>query len=455
VEKNIILNTDSYKYSMYNQYPQNYRYVYSYIESRGSFWPNTVFFGLQGFIKEYLLGQQVTKDKIDEAESYILPHGLPFYREGWEYILNNHGGKLPIQIKAISEGTILPTKNVLVTIENTDPQCGWLTTHLETPLLRAVWYPTTVATNSYEAKKIILKYLRKNGSEESIDFKLHDFGARGVSSCESSEIGGAAHLVNFKGTDTISSLRYLRRNYHENVAGFSIPAMEHSTVTSWGREGEVDAYDNMLNNYAKPNSILACVSDSYNIYDACKIWGTVLKDKVVKSGAKVVIRPDSGFPPEVVMRCIHILDEYFGHTLNSKGYKVLTYVSVIQGDGIDHEIIEQILNRLDASGYSSDNVNFGQGGGLLQLVGRDTMKFALKCSAIDVNGVWRDVYKEPITDFGKKSKKGRVTLYKNGNHYISDLKGRNDIEEVLRTVFLNGDLIVDDTLSDIRKRASL
>jgi len=453
---NIILNTDSYKYSMPNQYPKNTSYVYSYIESRGSFWNSAVFFGLQGFIKEYLIDQQVTKDKIDEAESFIVDHGLPFYREGWEYILNNHNGVLPVRIKAVPEGSVIPNKNVLVTIENTDPKCWWLTTHLETSLLRAVWYPTTVCTNSYEAKKIILKYLIKNGDENTIDYKLHDFGARGVSSYESSEIGGSAHLVNFKGTDTISALRYLRKNYNERIAGHSIPAMEHSTVTSWTRQNELNAYDNMLNNYASPNSILACVSDSYDIYNACKMWGTELKDKVINSGAKVVIRPDSGFPPEVVMRCVHILDEHFGHTLNSKGYKVLNHVSVIQGDGIDHEIIHQILNRLDESGFSSDNIAFGWGGGLLQVLNRDTMKFALKCSAICVDGQWRDVYKEPITDFGKKSKKGRVTLYKNGDSYISDIEGsRNDLEVALNTVFENGVLCKEYSLEEIRQRASI
>lgn len=452
---NIILNTDSYKYSMHNQYPKQYKHVYSYIESRGGFWPTTVFFGLQGYIKKYLVGQQVTKDKIDEAESYILEHGLPFYREGWEHILNTHSGRLPIKIKAVPEGSIIPSKNVLLTIENTDPNCGWLTTHLETSLLRAVWYPTTVATNSYEAKKIILKYLKMNGDENTIHFKLHDFGSRGVSSLESSEIGGAAHLVNFKGTDTIAALKYLRSYYHEHVAGFSIPAMEHSTVTSWGRENEVESYDNMLNCYAKSNSILACVSDSYDIYNACKLWGTTLKDKVINSGAKIVIRPDSGHPPEVVMKCIRILEEYFGHSLNSKGYKVLNHVSIIQGDGIDHEIIEQILNRLNTAHYSSDNITFGWGGGLLQSVNRDTMKFALKCSAIDVNGTWRDVYKEPITDYGKKSKRGRVTLYKKDDVYLSDIEGQTNMNEFLEPVFVNGDLMIDQTFNSIRERASL
>lgn len=234
MQHNIILNSDSYKYSMPQQYPAGTEYVYSYIESRGGAWPETVFFGLQAYIKEYLL-RPVTWDDINEAEAIITAHGEPFYREGWEHILRQHGGYLPVRIRAVPEGTRVPIKNVLLTIENTDPRCWWLTTFLETSLLRAVWYPTTVATNSYESRKIILEYLERTGDPGLIDFKLHDFGARGVSSEESAGLGGAAHLVNFQGTDTVSALVAARRYYGADLAGFSIPASEHSIATSFGR----------------------------------------------------------------------------------------------------------------------------------------------------------------------------------------------------------------------------
>jgi len=286
---NLILNSDSYKYSQWNQYPPGTEYVYSYIESRGGVWPSTVFFGLQAFIKEYLT-TPITSADVDEAESIILAHGEPFYREGWDYIVDELGGKLPIIIKAVPEGSVVPIKNVLATIENTDPQCWWLTSFLETALLRAVWYPTTVATNSYESKKIILDYLEKTGDPTLINFKLHDFGARGVSSMESAGLGGMAHLVNFMGTDTITGLLYARKYYNAGIAGFSIPAMEHSTVTSWGKPNEADAYRNMLARHGKPGSPIAFVSDSYDIYNACdKIWGGELKQAVIDSGAVVVI----------------------------------------------------------------------------------------------------------------------------------------------------------------------
>lgn len=454
INKSIITNTDSYKFSQYNQYPEGTTNVYSYVESRGGTWKQTVFFGLQIFLKEYL-SNRITQDDIDIAEQIVTAHGEPFNREGWEYILRQHGGKLPLHIKAVPEGTVIPVKNVLATVENTDPNCAWLTSYVETALLRAIWYPTTVSTNSYESKRIILEYLKETGDDSLVDFKLHDFGFRGVSSFESAGIGGLAHLVNFQGTDTVAALLYGKEYYGIDMAGYSIPAMEHSTVTSWSRDGEVDAYRNMVKIYGKPGSVFACVSDSYNIYDACHMWGTVLKDDVINSGATLVVRPDSGFPPDVVAKCLEILDSYYGHTVNNKGFKVLNHVRVIQGDGICQDMIDRILYRAMVAGYSADNIAFGQGGKLLQSVDRDTQKFAMKCSSIVVNGVQRDVYKSPITDMGKESKKGRVTLYKNEDGYFTDIEGRTDAIEVLETVFENGEIVKEYTFDEVRKNASV
>ena len=452
MKNNIILNSDSYKYSMPWQYPPGTEYVYSYIESRGGPWAHTVFFGLQAYIKQYLT-TPITMEDINEAEEIILANGEPFYREGWEYILKEHNGYLPVIIKAVPEGTIIPVKNVLATIENTDPKCFWLPTFLETSFLRGVWYGTSVATNSWVSKNIIKKWLTKNGDINSINFKLHDFGSRGVSSLESAELGGAAHLINFSGTDNVASLRFARYYYNAGSIGFSVPAMEHSTITSWKRENEVEAYRNMISNNA--NGIVSIVSDSYNIFEACKMFGTVLKQDIIDNNIQLVVRPDSGDPARIVLRCLEILDEYFGHTFNDKDFKVLNNnVKVLQGDGIDHDTIEKILFFTDIHGYSSDNLLFGQGGQLLQGVTRDTQKWAMKCSAVRVNGEWRDVYKDPITDPGKVSKKGRVTLYKNldGTFY----SGREDWpESALKTVFENGKLVTEYTFDEIRKNASL
>jgi nicotinamide phosphoribosyltransferase len=432
--------------------------VYSYIESRGGHYDRTVFFGLQAFIKEYLL-EPITQLDIDVADEILTAHGEPFNRAGWQYILDKHMGYLPVVIRAVPEGTVVPVKNVLATIENTDPECFWLTTWLETALLRAIWYPTTVATQSWHIRQLILNSLEKTGDPTLIDFKLHDFGARGTSSLESAGIGGAAHLVNFMGTDTISGVLYAREFYGAGVAGFSIPAAEHSTITSWGRDGEVKAYENMVKQFGKPGSILAVVSDSYDIFNAAsKLWGEDLRQLVIDSGATLVIRPDSGDPVEVNRRLVEILGEKFGYTVNSKGYKVLNHVRIIQGDGINYQSIGDILTAITDLGYSADNIAFGMGGGLLQQVDRDTQKFAMKASSVCINDQWISIAKDPVTDPGKKSKAGRVSLYKNGKEYRSDVTpplgwtdfGIGSWNEVLETVYRDGKLIRDMKFEQVR-----
>jgi nicotinamide phosphoribosyltransferase len=459
--KNLILNTDSYKVSMFKQYPAGTTGVYSYIESRGGRYDKTVMFGLQAFIKEYLL-EPITQADIDIADEILTAHGEPFNREGWEYILSAHGGYLPVVIKSVPEGTVVPVKNVLATIENTDFNAFWLTTWLETALLRAVWYGTTVATQSYTIKQVILDYLEKTGEPSTIDFKLHDFGARGVSSMESAGIGGAAHLVNFMGTDTITGVLFAREYYNAGIAGFSIPAAEHSTITSWGRDGEVDAYRNMLNQFARAGSILAVVSDSYDIYNAAsKLWGEELRQQVIDSGATVVIRPDSGDPVEVNRKLVEILGEKFGYTVNSKGFKVLNNVRLIQGDGINELTVRSILGAFMAMGWSADNIAFGMGGALLQIVDRDTQRFAMKCSAMQMNGEWVDVVKDPVTDPGKKSKAGRVTLWKSGGELASGVtaptgwtdRGIGEWTEALEEVYRDGKLIKEIDFATVRANA--
>ncbi len=459
--KNIILNTDSYKVSMFKQYPAGTTGVYSYIESRGGRYDRTVFFGLQAFIKEYLL-EPITQSDIDIADEILTAHGEPFNRAGWQYILDKHNGYLPVVIRAVPEGTVVPVKNVLATIENTDPECFWLTTWLETAILRAVWYPTTVATQSWKIRQVILDALEKTGDPALIDFKLHDFGARGVSSLESAAIGGAAHLVNFMGSDTISGVLYAREYYDAGIAGFSIPAAEHSTITSWGRDGEVDAYRNMLNQFAKPGSIVAIVSDSYDVYNAVdNLWGEQLRQQVIDSGATVVIRPDSGDPDVVCRQLVQKLDAKFGSTVNSKGFRVLNNVRLIQGDGVNENTIRTILGSFQAYGYSADNIAFGMGGALLQQVDRDTQKFAMKCSSIMVNGENRDVQKDPITDSGKKSKAGRVQLWKSGGEWASGVtaptgwtdKGIGPFVPMLEEVYRDGKLVKEITFEQVRANA--
>ena len=232
--KNILLNVDSYKASHFLQYPPNTEYITSYIESRGSRWNKTLFFGLQMFLKEYL-SVPFSKDMLLQAKSFWEEHGEPFNYDGFEYILNKYDGFLPLKIEAIDEGTVLETGNVLVQVENTDPKCPWLTSWIETSLLRAVWYPTTVATKSWMCKKIILDYLNETSDdpESEINFKLHDFGFRGASSYETAAIGGCAHLVNFMGTDTTAGVFAAKKYYAADMCGYSIPASEHSIACTW------------------------------------------------------------------------------------------------------------------------------------------------------------------------------------------------------------------------------
>lgn len=457
--KNIILNADSYKASHFLQYPPNTTEVSSYIEARGGDYPETVFFGLQMFIKEYLC-RQVTMDNVDEAKMMFDLHGVPFNEEGWRYIVKEHNGYLPIEIEAIPEGTVIPVQNAMVQVKNTDPNCAWLTSYVETALLRAVWYPTTVATISWNCKKIIAKYLEETAdSAEGIGFKLHDFGARGATTEEAAAVGGAAHLVNFVGSDTISGVMAARRYYDAEMAGFSIPAAEHSTITSWGKENEASAYANMLKQFSGPGKIVAVVSDSYDLWNAIdNLWGEELKEQVENTGGTLVVRPDSGDPIEVVVETIKRLMNKFGFTINQKGYRVLPEcVRVIQGDGVSLKTIEAILEVMKQQQLSADNIAFGMGGELLQKINRDTLKFAMKASAIKVDEQWRDVFKDPITDQGKRSKKGRLAVVRNDEGKFDTIKTDQLVngENLLEPVFKNGQLIKNYTFDEVRNRASI
>lgn len=452
---NLILDTDSYKASHWLQYPPGTTAMYSYLESRGGKYAQTVFFGLQYILKEYLT-QPVALWMVEEAKQFFQAHGEPFNEEGWRYVAEDLNGRLPIRIRAVAEGSVVPVQNVLMTIESTDPKTFWLVSWLETLLLR-VWYPTTVATQSWHLRRIIFDYLQKTADapEAEIGFKLHDFGARGVSSCESSGIGGMSHLVSFQGSDTVQGVLYANHYYQHPMAAYSIPAAEHSTITAWQREGEVAAYQNMLNQFAKPGSLVAVVSDSYDIWHAVdKLWGEQLRQQVIDSGATLVIRPDSGNPAAVVEKVLEILDQRFGSVVNSKGYKVLQHVRVIQGDGVNEQSLVEILETVEKQGFSITNVAFGMGGALLQKLNRDTQKFAVKCSQVVVNGEEISVYKDPVTDPGKRSKRGRLDLIKTEGTYqtVAETEETRTLSK-LATVYENGSLTKEYSFDEVRNQA--
>lgn len=456
---NTVTLTDSYKFSHAEQYPPGTEKVFSYFESRtGAKYPTTVFFGLQAILKEYLC-RPVSISEVQEAQALVDEHIGPgrFNRDGWNHILADHGGRLPLRVRAVPEGTVVPTGHVLMTVENTCPVCWWVTNYYET-LLVQTWYPSTVATQSRAMKAVLLNYLEETGTPEEIGFKLHDFGYRGSTSVESAGLGGMAHLVNFLGTDTVRGLEYAMRYYNAPVCGFSIPASEHSTITSWGEEHEVDAMANMLAQY--PSGLVACVSDSWDVFRATsRYWGEALKPQVLARDGVLVVRPDSGDPVDVVPRVMDLLAAKFGYEPNDKGYRVLNpHVRMIQGDGVTADSMVEILEAVKKAGYSADNLAFGSGGGLLQRLNRDTQRFAFKCSAVCVNGEWRDVFKRPATDHSKASKPGRLTLYRNKRGaFINAEPGswgmKGYAEDALRTVYEDGKLLVEYDFESVRERA--
>ncbi|NBO22640.1 nicotinate phosphoribosyltransferase [bacterium] len=474
MKTNFILLSDAYKYSHHKLYPAGTTKVYSYLESRGGKFSETVFFGLQMFLKKYLEGVVITKEDVDEAEEYLSTEngvfGRPdvFDRSKFDYIVEVHGGKLPVKIKAVKEGTIVPTKNVLLTIENTDPNCYWLTNFIETILLQ-IWYPITVSTLSHEVKKLVDKYFDlttdfdKPTADFVKEFVLNDFGVRGVSSVESAEIGGAAHLVHFMGSDNIPAARAVRKYYNtKNIYAKSVPATEHSIMTMLGEKGEVEMMKRTLETF--PTGIVACVSDSFNIFRACSdYWGGELKDLILSRpstpGNQLVIRPDSGDPIKTLEAIFNILFDKFGFTLNSKGFKVLPpQVRVIQGDGVNLGSIEAIYKKLYELGISAENIVFGMGGKLLQAdINRDTNNFAIKCSFAVVNGEEVDVVKNPtemnadgeITRSFKVSKKGRLKLVKTQDGFKT-VGQSEEGEDQLLDIFEDGNILKELTFEEIR-----
>ncbi|KAK4300852.1 hypothetical protein Pmani_026972 [Petrolisthes manimaculis] len=460
---NLILLADCYKSSHYKAYPPGTTNLYAYFESRGGKFPYTVFFGLQYILKKWLCGPVLTKTMVEEAKEVInqvFKRDDVFNEEGWNHILEHHGGRLPLRIKAVPEGTVLSTKNVLFTVESTDPAVPWVTNFFETVLVQA-WYPMTVATNSHIYKQIIQHYSNlTSDNHDMVEWMMLDTGYRGVSSVESAAIAGAAHMINFKSSDTMAGSSLLRKYYHlKGVAGFSTPSSEHSTVTSWGRDNEEEAHKHMMDTYYK--SDVGCVCDSYDLFKCLEeTWCGELKESVLERGRRggcVYLRPDSGDPKEVVLKSLEILGKAYGTEVNSKGYKMLpSCVRVIQADGVSHNTLWEVLEHIKTHGWSSGSVFFGAGATLLQKVNRDTQKCAYKVSSAEVNGKCVEVYKQPITDTGKTSKKGRLTLQHDNGNITTFQCGQGDpSKDLLVTVFENGVLLKDYTFQEVQDRASV
>ncbi len=477
---NPILATDSYKFSHAFSYAPNVTGMYSYGEARiagKKIVPAGIRMALNKFFTE-----RITRNMIDEAAHFASKHGLPFKREAWEKIVNEYEGRLPVTIRAVPEGTVVPSKMPIYSIECTDPDLFWLSSYLETMFQRAVWYPTTVASNDYAAKNVIKNYYIKTGVPvEAADFALHDFGGRGVTCAEQAEIGGFAHLINFKGSDTVEGVRAANFYYDNDMAGFSVPATEHSVQCSFSLdddtgEGDLEYLRHQITRLSVPGGIVSIVIDGYDVIRAAGYLCHELKRDVLNCGARVVFRPDSGDMFQIVPRILEMQAAAFGYIVNAAGYKVVNNVGIIQGDGVDSEAIEKMLKIITDMGFAANSVVFGSGGALLQKVNRDTYKFAQKASAVLVPSIssengplgrtvgelqWVGISKNPVTDPGKMSKKGRVTTLRSkmtGEYMIGHLDNENvrdsEWEDVMKIVYRKGIISCNDTLDEIRARCS-
>jgi len=457
--QNPIFDTDSYKYSHAGQYPEGTQFVSSYIEPRRG-WDGiekVLFFGLQVELMK-LAAIRITQAMIDEAVPVLKAHGLELYAQGWQRIVDAHEGRLPVLIEALPEGTLAPVGIPQMRIVNTDPAVWWLPSFLETRLLRAVWYPSTVATLSHYVMGEIRDRMRiTDGSTEGAEFKLHDFGARGASSGESAALGGLAHLVSSRGTDTAMALVYARNFYGADMAGFSIPATEHSTMTALGERGELAQMRRLLEK--NPTGLLACVSDSYDLMRAVRdYWGDALKDQVLARDGVLIVRPDSGDPLEIVPDVIEALMAQFGYQTTAQGYRLLNdKVRVIQGDGVNKVSIVEIMDRMIERGLAIGNIAFGMGGGLLQKVDRDCFSYSMKASANFRDGAWVDVYKDPVTARGSKtSKRGRQGVMRcdGGGFVARRLENIPPGRDALEPVFRDGEMLRIQSLDEVRARSS-
>lgn len=464
----LIFRMDSYKFSHPFAYPKNILAMSSYGEARVPSSEIIIPFGMQRFIKKYLT-QQITLADIDAAEQFAEKHfgRKLFARASWEKVVTDFNGFLPLIIRAVPEGTKIRGGQPIYTVTAFGKEFFWMASAFETLIQRAVWYPTTIASLDYKIYSDLKRLYEQTCDDLGLlPFALHDFGARGVTSAEQAEIGGAAHTVNFMGSDTVEGILSANFYYKDDMAAYSVYATEHSVQCSF-RDGVKNAirYLSHQIDQAPRGSIVSVVIDGYDVYREAELLCTVLKDKIIEAGIKFVFRPDSGDMMEVVPRILRMQAATFGFTTNSKGFKVINNVGIIQGDGVDHTAIRNLLGKIIADGFAASNVIFGSGGALLQKVNRDTYKFAQKGSAIQVenedgSSEWIGIAKDPVTDHGKKSKEGIMTLVR--SRMTGELSAarldqgplNSEFEDLHQLVYYYGKLYNETTLKEVRDRVA-
>lgn len=471
--RNIILDIDSYKNDHGRMLPQDTQYIFSTIVPRKSnkYTSFVKAMGHQYAVKKYFT-QKVEAWMIDEAETELQEQGFLFDRKRWQYILDKYDGYLPLEIRAVPEGMIVPVGVATVTLINTDPNCSWLTSYVETMFQRICWKMTTVASISYDLYNFLDRYMFKHtGIYGQANYHLHNFGSRGADSEEADYLSGVAHLsAGFNGTDCLQANRYIKYFYNTTKAyGGSVSASEHSVMCAWSDADKRDDYlaaammidlleDKIKNKIGLP--LVSIVADTYDIYRFTSEYiGITLKERIIKlgsQGGKVVIRPDSGDPEEVCIDIVKLLMDKFGYTINERGYKVLPpYIRVIQGDGINNDSIRKIVQKLDDEYLSLENIIFGMGGGLTHEAGRDEFSFSMKATARFDGKVWHDLFKDPVTDVAKKSLKGHVTTYitRDKTKIFSDrvelALSNPDIIDLMETIYKNGKVIKEYTFDEV------
>ena len=482
-----MLLCDFYKVSHRAMYPKGTQLVYSTWTPRATRMKDVnevVVFGAQAFIKNYLIEffneNFFSRPKKDVVAEYarIIKFTLGDQKPETKHIEDLHDlGFLPLSIKALPEGTVVPLRVPTLTIQNTDPRFFWLTNFIESLASCELWQPSTSATIAREYRKIMDRYAMETvGNTDAVMFQGHDFSMRGMSSLSSAMTSGMGHLLSFSGTDTIPAIQAAESLYGANVekelVGTSIPATEHSIQCAYGNDME---YLRNMINVVHPNGFVSVVSDGYDFWDVIGRVLPALKDDIMARnggpiGDRVVIRPDSGDPVLIVCGdpeapagslerkgAVEALWDIFGGTVTAKGYKVLdSHIGLIYGDAITLRRCEEICERLKAKGFASINCVYGIGSYTYQYNTRDTFGYALKSTLCVINGDEKQIFKDPKTDNGiKKSQKGKVVVLKDGKSYkFTDGLTLNDklSGDQLREVFRDGKLLVDETFAEVRAR---
>lgn len=478
---NPFLLTDYYKVGHIFQYPDKTQLVYSNLTPRKSRLKDIdemVFFGLQYFIKEYLVSyfndnffEQPKEKVIAEYKRRIttsLGAGLP----GYQHLEALHDlGYLPIEIKALPEGSRVPMRVPCLTIVNTLPEFYWLTNFLETLLSAVIWQPCTSATIAYEYRKLLDRYAKETGVDKAfVQWQGHDFSFRGMSSLETAITSGMAHLLSFTGTDTIPAIDALEKYYGANadteLIGGSVAATEHSVMCSGSKDGELETFKRLITEIY-PSGIVSIVSDTWDLWKVCTEYLPALKKTILARDGKVVIRPDSGDPVKIICGnaggtteaerkgVVELLWDVFGGTITPEGYKMLDgHIGAIYGDSINIERATAICEGLKAKGFASQVV-FGIGSFTYQYNTRDTFGTAMKATYVVIDGEGREIFKNPVTDDGtKRSATGLLQVKKeNGIYVLHDQVNREqEKDSELTTVFIDGKLVKEYSLSEIRNQ---